>query len=68
MDNDWQCVYTTNQPHRIEIAKAILKENAIEAVTVDKRDSSYITVGEIELYVKREDVILAQIIINRHNL
>jgi hypothetical protein len=68
MEKGWQRIYFSDKPHLIEIAKAILKDNQIESVIVDKRDSSYITIGEMELYVKDSDIILAKFLLERNNL
>jgi hypothetical protein len=67
-DQDWIRVYSSNKTHHIEIIKAILKENGIESFDVDKRDSEYITIGDIELYVDAKDVPLSQIIIEQQAL
>jgi hypothetical protein len=63
----WIKVYSTDKPVEIEIAKAILNENNIEAVDISKKDSSYIF-GEIELYVQSESEIMARLILTQHNL
>jgi hypothetical protein len=68
MDNSWQCVYYSNQLHKIEIVKAVLEDQNIKSVVVDKRDSNYIAVGDIEVYVPNEDAILAKIIIGQNEL
>jgi len=68
MDNNWQCIYFSNQMHKIEIVRAVLEDHDIKSVTVDKRDSSYISVGDIEVYVPNEDAILAKIIIEQNDL
>jgi hypothetical protein len=68
MEKGWQRIYFSDKPHLIEIAKAILKDNQIESVIVDKRDSSYITIGEMELYVKDNDIILAKFLLEQNNL
>ena len=68
VDGQWQCVYTSTQLHKIEIVRAVLNDHEIKSVVVDKRDSSYIMVGEIELYVTNEDAILAKIIIEQNEL
>jgi hypothetical protein len=68
MDKNWQCIYFSNLLHKIEIVRAILEVHDIKSVTVDKRDSSYIAVGDIELYVPNEDAILAKIIIEQNEL
>jgi hypothetical protein len=68
MEKGWQRIYFSDKPHLIEIAKAILKDNQIESVIMDKRDSSYITIGEMELYVKDIDIILAKFLLEQNNL
>ncbi len=66
MNNEWQPVYLSNQLHTVEIVRAILLDHDIESHIVDKRDSSYISIGDIEVYVKKEDAILAKIIIEEN--
>ncbi len=66
--NDWELVYTSTLPHRVEIVLEVLKDQDIEAVKLDKRDSSYTMLGEIEVYTKKEDAILAKIIIEQNQL
>lgn len=68
MESGWQCIYFNNQMHKIEIVKAVLDDQDIKAVVVDKRDSSYFMVGDIEIYVSNEDAILAKIIIEQNEL
>ena len=56
---NWTIVYTSSQPHLIEIVKSILEDNSIQFVTMDKSDSMnkmLISPG-IELYVQNEDVL-----------
>ena len=65
--NDWELVYTSTLP-RVEIVLEVLKDQDIEAVKLDKRDSSYTMLGEIEVYTKKEDAILAKIIIEQNQL
>ena len=68
MENGWQCIYYSNQLYNIQIVRAALKDQDIESVIVDKRDSSYISIGDIEIFVPIEDVILAKIIIEQNGL
>lgn len=68
MNNDWVKIYVSNQIHKVEIVKATLEENGIKSFEINKKDSSYISVGEIELYVKAEDEILSKVIINNNQL
>ncbi len=54
--------------HLVEIVKAVLADNDIPSVVVDKRDSSYISLGDIEIYVSMEHAILARVIIEQNQL
>ena len=68
MEKGWVNVFSTDQRHLAEIAKELLSENQIESVLVDKRDSTYITVGEIELYVRDLNVMKAKFILEKNSL
>jgi len=57
MEN-WICVYTTDQIYKAEAVKALLSLENIEAMVMDKKDSSYLW-GDVELSVKPEDENLA---------
>ena len=59
-------MYTSDQLYDIGVVKALLKENGIETVEVSKKDSAYISVGEIELYVQRENFIRSKHIIDKN--
>jgi len=63
MDSNWALIYTTGHPYKIELLKGILEENEIDSVIINKQDSSYLF-GELELYVKAEDVVKAKRIIS----
>mgnify|MGYP000916717948 CR=1 FL=1 len=64
----WELIYTSTLPHQVEIVLEVLKDQDIEAVKLDKRDSSYTMICEIEVYAKKEDAILAKIIIEQNQL
>ena len=68
MEKGWQKVYSSDKPHLIEIVKAILEDNQIEAAVIDKRDSTHIMMNELELYVKDNDVVLAKFLISKNEL
>ena len=65
MDEHWEVVYSSPKLYQAEIMKAVLEEENIPCVIVNKQDSSYIVIGEIELYVQSEDILKAKQIINR---
>lgn len=60
MSADWVVVHSTTYAHAAELIKGMLKENDIEAVVMNRQDSSYVQFGEIEVLVKREHVLRAK--------
>jgi len=54
MEPDWKVVYTVNKPYQAEIIKDLLEKNGITTVIMNKRDSTYLAFGEIEIYVQEE--------------
>lgn len=63
MESDKVLIYTSDKSFRVEIIKQLLADNNIKAFSINKRDSSYLF-GDIELYVYRDDVIRAKMLIN----
>ncbi len=59
MNKNWVSVYSTGMRHLAELAKQMLLDNGIPAVIVNRKDSSYLF-GEIEIFVRRKDVIKAK--------
>jgi len=68
INEDWVKIYSSTEIHKIEIVKAVLEDNDIQSFEINKKDSSYISIGEIELYVSSENVVLSKAIINGNNL
>ena len=61
----WQKVYSAEQSYRAEIVKYVLEDAAINAVIINKKDSSYNNFGTHEVHVSADDVMKAlQIIKN----
>jgi hypothetical protein len=63
MEEDWKCIYRTRMAYQAEILQGALESHGIAAVVMNKQDSAYL-IGEAELYVKAEDVLEANRIIN----
>jgi hypothetical protein len=63
MEKNWVSIYSTNQIHIAEIAKQVLATNGISSIIINRKDSSYKSFGEIELYVNRDFVIRAKSLI-----
>ena len=62
MEKDWIQVYSTNRMFQAEILKQVLADHEIEAVIINKMDSSYKSFGEIEIYVKNVHVMKAKML------
>jgi hypothetical protein len=61
------CIYSSGEIFKAEIVKAVLLDNSIDSVIVNKKDSSY-NFGEVELHVHPDDVIAAKQIIQNNQL
>lgn len=57
---DWNIVFTTTQAYQASIVKDFLEDHDMDVVVVNKQDSFYVTIGEIEVYVKAENIIRAK--------
>jgi hypothetical protein len=64
MSNNWTKIFTTTHAVEASIILTMLQENNIEAVELNKQDSSYLSFGVIEVYCKPENAIAASHLIN----
>ena len=64
MDEQWEVIFCCTTAYQAEILKAILEENEIPSFVINKKDSSYLF-GDIEVYVQRNDVLIAKQIVNQ---
>jgi hypothetical protein len=60
MEKDWVIVYSTDKPFQVELLKLFLEDHDVETVIINKMDSSYKTFGDIEVYVRRDNILLAK--------
>jgi hypothetical protein len=67
MEKGWERIYSTDKLHMVSIIRSMLKENDIDSIEINKKDSSY-AFGDIEIFVKEEDVIFAKILIQQNHL
>jgi hypothetical protein len=65
MGNDWIKVFSTGSPIEAEIVLSMLREHGIDAVEMNKRDSSYHAFGYVELYCPKDNVMEALHLINK---
>lgn len=54
----WHKVFSAEQAYRAEIVRDVLEDAAINAVVLNKKDSSY-NIGVHEVHVSADDVIRA---------
>ncbi len=66
MEKDWIKVFATNMPFEAELIKGMLLENGVNAVLLNRQDSSYTTAlpGQAEVYVHVSQEAQARELIN----
>lgn len=67
MEANWQKVYSSTQEHKVQIVQAVLEEQGIQSIALNKKDRAYLF-GAIELYVHPDQVIRALQVINKESL
>ena len=67
MEKNWTKIFTSTNPNLIDLFIQLLAEKEIHSVAINKKDSSYTTFGNIELYVKDSSVEKSQEIIILYN-
>ena len=55
MEKNWVKIYASTNFYQSEMVKQALTGHDIEAVLMNKQDSSHRTFGEIEVYVHQND-------------
>ncbi len=66
MEKNWVCIFTTDLVYEAELAKEVLFDHGIQAVTINKKDSNYLF-GAIEMYVDRKHVLRAKHLMENFN-
>ena len=61
--NKWQKVFADQLEHRAEIVRAVLEQEGLNPVLVNKKDSTY-HLGQFEVHVEVMNVLRAIKIIN----
>ena len=59
MEKDWIIAYSTNQLYQAEIFREVLSDHNIESIIINKQDSAY-KFGDVEVYVKRDHILMAK--------
>lgn len=66
MEKNWINIYSSTDPVEIEILKHVLLENNIYAINMNRKDSSYLMFGTIDLYIKNDNQKEATQLIEKH--
>ena len=59
MEKGWKKVYSTTQAFQADLIKTRLLAEGIEAVVLNKKDSSYVAIGYVEVYVHQDNLLKA---------
>ena len=54
MEKDWVCVFHTGENFQAEIAKEILENEEIKCVLFNEHDSTFPSIGDIEVMVHKD--------------
>jgi len=65
MDKTWIKLTATKSAIEASMIEAQLKEEDIDVVVVNKQNSAYITIGEIDIMVPHNQVIIAKRILEQ---
>ena len=68
MIQDWKKVFSSSALAQSSIVMGLLNENDIPAKTLNKQDSSYVFLGEVEVYVPAEYFEKAEALISTLDL
>lgn len=65
MHQEWTKIFETPNPIEARIVVDMLGANGINAVEMNKRDSSYTVFGRVEVYCQPGDVITAKTLLEQ---
>lgn len=65
MEKGWTNIFSTDKEYQAHIIKDLLEDNGISTVIIDKHDSAYVTIGDLEIYVKNDFVVKAKHLIEK---
>jgi len=67
MEKDWELVKAFNKAYVADIALEVLADNKIRGVILNKKDSSYMSFGDVEVYVHESNLEKAKELLKELN-
>ena len=67
VEKNWDKIFVSKNPNLVDLFIQLLKEQNIQSVAINKKDSSYTIFGNIELYVKDTDMKKSKEIIDLYH-
>ena len=61
---DWKKIYSNTSLAYVSMVEGIFNEQGIPAKMLNRQDSSYVFLGEMELYVPSEFEVIAKELVN----
>jgi hypothetical protein len=61
---DWKKIYSNTSLANVSMVEGMLSEQGIPAKMLNRQDSSYVFLGEMELYVPLEFEVVAKELVN----
>lgn len=58
-EDPWEQLFSSDKEYQVEILKALLEEEEIPSVILNKQDSSYLIFGDVRLMVRRSHILWA---------
>jgi hypothetical protein len=65
MYDNWQLTYSTTAEYQAQMVKDMLKDNGIESVILNRKDSAYQLFGEVEVYVNQDSETKSKLLIKK---
>lgn len=60
MEKGWVALQSSASPEEMEILKTMLESHDIPTILLNQRDSSYLSFGEVTVYVRNTDFVRAR--------
>ena len=68
MAEEWVMIRTETDNFKSEIIRTLLEEHGISCVLMNKKDSAYSHLGEIEIFVSRNAVVFATHLLSKSEI